>query len=460
MSKIPVVFQSRDREMLRTTSLLGTLLIAIASTPCKAQQVIDPEAKNWHHWRGPLANGVAPRGNPPITWSESENILWKVPIEGYGKSTPIIWDDKVFLLTAIDTNKVDANLPAPEDQPERPFGITYPNTRYQYVVICLERETGRELWRRVAAERIPNEGHHGDNSFASASPTTDGERLYAWFGSAGLFCYDLAGNQLWSRNFGNVETRLSFGEGTSPVVFDGKVVVTRDNDGQSYIVVLDAKTGGTLWRADRDEPSGWSTPVIAVRDGRRQLVTNGKVRVRSYDLDQGSLIWECGGQASNVTPSPVLTADSVLCMSGYRGSALYSIPLSASGDITDTDTINWTRDRSTPYVPSPLLYDGLLYFNRSNDAILTCLNAESGEVVIEPSRMPGIRGLYASPVGAAGRVYFAGRRGTTLVIERGDEFKVVAQNRLDEGTDASPAIAGKQLFLRGRSHLYCIAEKD
>lgn len=446
--------------MLRTISLLGTLLITFLSAPCSAQGTIDAEAMNWHQWRGPLANGVAPHGDPPVTWSESENVLWKVPIDGYGKSTPIIWEDKVFLLTAVDTRKVDANLPAPEDQPERPFGITYPNTLYQYIVLCLDRQTGREIWRRVAAEKVPSEGHHGDNSYASASPTTDGKRLYVWFGSAGLFCYDLEGKQLWSRDFGEVQTRLSFGEGASPVVYDDKVVITRDNEGQSYIVVVEAESGATLWQADRDEPSGWSTPVVAVYNGRPQLVTNGQVRVRSYDLNDGSLIWECGGQVANVIPSPVLTADSVLCMSGYRGSALYAIPLSAKGDITDTDVIKWSKDRATPYVPSPLLYDRMLYFNRVNDAIVSCLDAETGEVLIEPSRMSGLQGLYASPVGAAGRVYFAGRQGTTLVIERGDRLNVLARNELDEGTDVSPAIVGRQLFLRGRSHLYCIAEKE
>ncbi|MCG8649479.1 MAG: PQQ-like beta-propeller repeat protein, partial [Pirellulales bacterium] len=265
-----------------------------------------PQQLYWHHWRGPNATGVAPRGNPPLTWSEQENIAWKVPIDGHGSSTPIIWGDKLFLLTAIDSQKVDPRLPPPEEQPERMFGIKFPNTEYQYVVICLDRTTGKQLWRKVAAQRVPNEGHHGDNSFASASPTTDGERLYVWFGCAGLFCYDLEGQLLWSRNFGDVQTRLSFGEAASPVVHGDKVIVSRDNELQSYLVVVDAKTGKTLWRVDRDEPSGWSTPLVAAHDGREQLVTNGKNRVRSYDLDSGELLWECGGQASNVTPSPVL----------------------------------------------------------------------------------------------------------------------------------------------------------
>ena len=214
------------------------------------------------------------------------------------------------------------------------------------------------------------EGHHGDNSFASASPTTDGQRLYVWFGSAGLHCYDLDGTLLWSRDLGDARTRLSFGEASSPVIHQDKLIVTRDQEDQSYIVVVDARSGKTIWQADRDEPSGWSTPIVVPFGDTHQLVTNGKNRVRSYDLNDGTLLWQCGGQASNVTPSPVATSDTVYCMSGYRGSALYALPLDASGDITDSDSIKWTKDRAMPYVPSPLLYGDLLYYTQSNNAIL------------------------------------------------------------------------------------------
>ena len=336
------------------------------------------------------------------------------------------------------------------------FGITFPNTFYQFAVICLDRNTGRELWRKVAAEKVPHEGHHGDNNYASASPTTDGERLYAWFGSVGLFCFDLDGKQLWSRDLGEVETRRSFGEGASPVVHDDRVVLTRDNEGKSYVICLNAATGETVWQVDRDEPTSWATPLVVEQDGRTQVITSASNRVRSYNLADGALLWECGGQVGNVTPSPVTDGKLVYCMSGYRGSALFALPLDATGDITDSDEIAWSTSRGTPYVPSPLLYDGLLYFNQSNDAILTCLKADTGETVIERTRMPGLRSVYASPLGAAGRVYFVGRDGVTLVIERGEEFKELATNRLDEGIDASPAAVGKQLFLRGQKHLYCI----
>ena len=436
-----------------------TLLLAgiAAAQHSRAEAPGGAMSLHWHQWRGPAATGVAPHGDPPVTWSENANIHWKVPIDGRGSSTPIIWENSVFLVTAIDTGQVDPEFRPPSDLPENPFGITYPNTFHQYVVICLDRHSGQELWRRVAARRVPREGHHGDNSFASASPTTDGQRLYVWFGSAGLYCYDLGGTLLWSRDLGDVRTRLSFGEASSPVIHQGKLIVTRDQEDQSYIVVVDARTGETIWQADRDEPSGWSTPLVVSVDGKYQLVTNGKNRVRSYDLNDGTLLWQCGGQASNVTPSPVATSDTVYCMSGYRGSALYALPLDASGDITDSKAIKWSKDRATPYVPSPLLCYGLLYYTQSNNAILSCVRAATGDVLIDRQRLPGIRRLYSSPVAAAGRIYIAGRDGTTLVIRQGDEFWVFAENVLDEGTDASPAIVGDQLFIRGRSHLYCIA---
>jgi outer membrane protein assembly factor BamB len=433
------------------------LLLAGAAV---AGEFDDDKYVNWHQWRGPDATGVATQAEPPLTWSEENNIRFKIEVPGRGSSTPIIWGDRLFLLTSIDTGQVDASLPKPEEQPERLFGITFPNTIYQFVVLCIDRHSGRELWRSVAVEKVPHEGHHGDNNYASGSPTTDGERLYAWFGSAGLYCYDLDGKLLWQRDLGKVETRRSFGEGSSPVIHDGRLVITRDHEGESYIIALNATTGETLWQVERDEPSAWATPLVVEFDGRTQVVTSASNRVRSYDLVSGELIWQCGGQVGNVTPSPVTDGKFVFCMSGYRGSALFALPLDAAGDITDTEKIVWSKDRGTPYVPSPLLYEGLLYFNQSNDAILTCLQAETGETVLDRTRLRGLRSIYASPLGAAGRIYLVGRDGATLVLERGAEFKVLATNHLSDGFDASPVAVGKQLYLRGQKHLYCITEED
>ena len=206
-------------------------LITICVWLCLSSQLDaqspDEVQQNWHQWRGPEANGVSRTATPPIEWSEEKNIQWKVPIDGQGSSTPIIWGNKVFLLTAINTGEVDPSLPKPEDQPKRMFGITHPNTVYEFVVICLDRNDGKELWRRTATKKVPHEGHHNDADFASGSPMTDGERLFCWFGSAGMFCYDLDGTKLWERDFGNVAMPASLGEGCSPVVHDGKLVILR-----------------------------------------------------------------------------------------------------------------------------------------------------------------------------------------------------------------------------------------
>ncbi|MBC8352815.1 MAG: PQQ-like beta-propeller repeat protein [Planctomycetes bacterium] len=438
------------------TILLSCLLLVV--TQLDAKSPAEATATNWHQWRGPEANGVSRTAKPPILWGEDKNIAWKVPIDGNGGSTPIIWEDKVFLLTAINTGKVDPSLPKPEDQPERVFGIKHPNTSYKFVVLCLDRATGKELWRRMATERVPHEGHHNDNDFASASPTTDGERLYCWFGSAGLYCYDLDGKKLWKRDLGKAHIGASLGEGSSPVVHDGKVVIVRDHSRQSTIEVFDAKTGETQWKEERDEGNAWATPRILQHSGKTQVITSGSNMVRSYDLTDGEVIWQCSGLSSNAIPSPVVEGDVVYCMSGYKGYSVLALPLSATGNISESDKIIWSKNRGTPYIPSPILYDGLLYFNQSNQAILTCLDSKTGAPFIDRKRLNGVSNIYSSPVGADGRVYITGRNGTTLVLKRSNDLEVIATNKLDEQIDSSPALAGDQLFLRGSNSLYCIGE--
>ncbi len=441
-------------------AFFAVVSVLFPAGPLWAESFEDLRSRNWHQWRGPEASGVSRTAKPPTRWGEGENIRWKVGIDGQGSSTPIIWESRVFLLTAIDTGKVDPSLPRPEDQPKRVFGITHPNTEYEFVVLCLDRESGKELWRRSAIRKIPHEGHHGDNDFASGSPTTDGERLYCWFGSAGLFCYDLSGKKLWQRDLGKVRMEASLGEGCSPVVHDGRVVIVRDQQRQSYIEVMDARTGETRWKKQRDEPGAWATPIVVEHGGKKQVITSAANRVRSYDLEDGRVIWQCAGLTSNVIPSPVVERGVVYCMSGYRGYSLLALRVSATGDISGSDAIVWTKRRGTPYIPSPLLYDGRLYFSQSNQAIMSCLDARTGDSIIERTRLPGISNVYASPVGADQRVYITGRNGATLVLRRSRELKVLATNRLDDRIDASPALAGDELFLRGSKFLYCVAEED
>lgn len=434
-----------------TTSLLFTASI-LAAPLGHAQSVAD----NWHQWRGPENNGVSRTANPPIEWSEEKNLAWKVEIGGNGTSSPIVWGDKVFITTAVNTGEIDPSLPKLEDQPERVFGIKHPNTSYQMTVLCFDRNTGNELWRKVAKTLVPHEGHHRDASFASASPFCDGERLYCWFGSGGMYAYSLDGEKLWERDLGRAKVGASLGEGSSPVVHDGKIVVVRDHAGQSTIEVLDAKTGKPIWKKDRDEKNAWATPAIAEHKGVTQVITTASNKVRSYNLETGEIIWEATGLTNNCTPCPIVDGEVVYCMSGYKGYALLAIPITDKGDVTAS--VRWKVERGTPYVPSPVLYDGLLYFTQSNQNLMSCVDAKDGSRVIERDRLPGLGGIYSSPVGAAGRIYMTDRKGTTLVLERGRETKALATNQLDDHFHASPALAGKQLFLRGMRFLYCLEE--
>ena len=433
-----------------------TIIASVLFALCQVS-LADDFAENWHQWRGPIASGVSETADPPIQWSENKNIKWKVEIEGRGTSTPIIWGNRVFVLTAIKTDVKDPSIPDPADQPKTNFfDIKRPNSQHDFTVLCFDRKTGKELWRKVATTKIPHEGAHNDNDFASASPITDGKHLYCWFGSAGLFCFDLAGNKVWERDLGEIKMGSSLGEGCSPVLHDGKIVIVRDHASQSTIEVLDAKTGEKIWEQKRDEGNAWATPRVINHSGKTQVITAASNFVRSYDLDSGNIIWQCDGLTGNVTPCPVIQGDYVICMSGYQGYSVMAIPITETGDISGSEKILWKKDRGTPYVPSPALYDGLLYYTQSNQSILTCVDAKTGEVQFGPERVGELSNIYASLVGAGGRVYITGRNGTTLVIKRSPKFEPLATNNLDERFDASPAIAGKQLFLRGAKYLYCI----
>lgn len=413
----------------------------------------------WPQWRGPLGTGEAPKADPPVEWSEEKNVRWKVEIPGRGKSSPIVWGDLVFVATAVPAGTPVAPRPAGEAPPAggRP-SVNPPDSVQEFVVLALGRADGKVRWRRTLRSLLPHEGTHKDGSYASASPLTDGERLFVFFGSRGLYALDLSGRVLWERDLGTMSTRFGFGEGASPALFGDTLVVNWDHEGKDFIVALDAETGRERWRNDqRDEPTTWATPLVVVHERRPQVVTNGTNRVRSYDLETGKLVWEAGGLTANVIPSPVSGGGMVYLTSGFRGNALLAVRLAAAkGDITGTSAVAWTYDQDTPYVPSPLLYRDGLYFLKSNSAVLTRLDARSGEKSYT-ERLEGMTNVYASPVGAAGRVYVAGRDGVTAVVEAGPQLKVLARNTLADGIDASPAVVESEVYLRGYRYLYRIS---
>ena len=458
-----------------------TLLALLSATTALADDFAADRLHNWHQWRGPQSGGSTPYGDPPLHWDESTNVQWKVRIPGSGSATPIVWDDRVFVLSAIDTGRLPAE-PATSaatfvspieasnvvakgrnrkgrggTKGANSLSVPTPTSLYRFEVLCLNRATGETLWQRTAVEEVPHEGHHPSHGYASASPTTDGRRVYASFGSRGVFCYDLDGNFQWKRDLGQMETKRGFGEGASPVLHGDKLVVNWDHEGDSFIVCLSAITGEELWRTPRDEPTTWATPLVVEHEETTQVVVNGTGRTRSYDIADGKLLWECGGQVDNPIPSPVARDGVVYCMSGYQGYAITAISLDARGDVTGSESVLWKYDTAAPYIASPLLYDNLLYFTKGDVAILGCLDANSGALAYGVKRLDGLGTIYASPVGAAGRVYLTDRDGTTLVIERGPEFKVLATNKLEDVFNASAVVVGNQLLLRGEKFLYSIA---
>lgn len=451
---------------MKRIAVLTVCILAFGVVAVLASQP-DGFEGNWHHWRGPHATGAAIDANPPTTWSETENIRWKVAIPGTGHAAPIIWEDKIFIQTAIKSEAPEMEEGKSDD--DNLFGGFFEEGRgrsrggsegwFKFDLIALDRNTGDILWQKTLKELAPHEGTHGDATFASNSPVTDGEHIYAYFGSRGLYCVDMMGNVKWEKAIGMMYKRNTFGEGSSPVLYGNMLVIQQDHEGDSFITALDKRTGDVLWKTDRNERTTWSSPIIVENDGKPQVITTGTNRIRSYDLATGEIVWDGDGLTANSIPSPVAANGYAYLMSGFRGSDLQAIHLAqATGDITDSEAIVWRYNRDTPYVPSPLLYNGVIYFLKSNQGILTAFNVETGEAYYGPQRLRGVSGVYASIVGASDRVYIAGRNGVVNVIQHGPEFTILAENKLNDSFNASPAIAGSELYLRGAGHLYCIAE--
>ena len=420
--------------------------------------------KFWHQWRGPNATGSAPFGNPPAEWSETKNIKWKLAIPGNGSATPVVWGDRMYVLSAVPTDKraPGAAAPAADAAGGQRRGGRGPQPEFiqQFTVFAIDRRTGKIDWQKTVKEELPHEGTHPTNNWAPGSAVTDGEMVYAYFGSRGLYALDMKGNVKWEADFGDMTTRNGFGEGSTPALYGDKIVVLWDHEGPDFIVALNKKTGKEVWRAPREEATTWSTPLVVEVNGDAQVIVAATGSVRSYDLDNGQLVWQGPGLTPNAIPSPVYADGIVYLTSGFRGNAMYAVKLAeAKGDITNSPAILWKYDRDTPYVPSPLLYGNELYFLKSNNGVLSVFNAKTGEKLYGEQRLEEVPNVYASPVGAGGKVYIAGREGATAVIERGGTFKLLSVNKLDDGFDASPVVIGDELYLRGKKNLYCIAAK-
>jgi outer membrane protein assembly factor BamB len=452
-----VTFQTVPLPMRPTYLILSLACLGAFSCLADPAESSAARAESWPQWRGPQANGVALKANPPVHWSETNNIRWKIALPGRGHSSPIVFGDSVYVLSAVPVG--DAQKPVFDDAPGVHDSVPVTH-RHKFLAMSISRRDGSVSWSKALREEWPHEGGHETGSLASNSPVTDGERLYAFFGSRGLYCLELNGEVKWQKDLGRMHTLHAHGEGSSPVIHGDTLVVCWDHEAESFLYAFDKHTGKTLWKVARDEKTSWSTPLIVEQEGKPQVIVSATKRVRGYDLGTGSTLWECAGLTDNVVSSPVYYQGLVITGNSYSSQAMLAIRLSgARGDISGTDHVVWKLNRLTPYVSSPLLYDDTLYVLRHNQNVLSRLDPMTGKPKGEPLRLDGIKDfIFSSPVGAASRVYVTGRDGTTVVLRHDRENAALAVNHLEDSFSASAALAGAEFYLRGEHFLYCIVE--
>jgi outer membrane protein assembly factor BamB len=440
---------------------LALTLAAALLLPVHAEDA----ASYWPNWRGPNYNGVSTTGNPPVEWSETNNVRFKVKVPGSGLSSPVVWGDRIFVMTsaALDEAAYEASLKSAAEVLERnEWPPSVMPVKQQFLLLAYSRKDGSLLWQRVANESVPHESHYIDSAWSCASPITDGKRVYAHFGSNGTYAYDLDGKLLWEIDLGDMTTRSGFGEGSSPALYGDTLVINWDHEGDSFLVALDATTGKQRWRVERPgEVTSWATPLIVTHDGKQQVVIPATGRSRGYDLKTGKELWSVAGMTVNTIPTPVHRKGVVYLASGYGGTMLQAIDLTvANGPLEETNALSWVYERDTPYVPSMLLYDNSLYFFKHFKNILSVLDATTGKPLRPLERIKTIGSVWASPIAAAGRIYVFDRAGNAIVFEHGPEMKVLAENKLDGKVDATPAIAGNELYVRTGTHLYALQSSE
>ncbi len=418
--------------------------------------------EHWPQFRGPGALGVAPSADLPDRWSASENIAWKTDLPGRAWSSPIVWNDRVFLTTAISLGELES--------PKKGlyFGGNRPDPRQvevEYRVICLELSSGKLLWNKTVHRGTPGGAIHLKNSFASETPVTDGERVYAYFGNQGLYCLDLEGTPVWTKQMEPHATRNGWGTAASPVLHGDRLYILNDNDEQSYLLCLDKRTGKEVWRVDRDEKSNWSTPFVWQNTRRTEIVTPGTGKVRSYDLD-GNLLWWLTGMSSITIATPYADGDLLYVSSGYVRDPLrpvYAIRPGATGDIslepdqTSNPSIAWCQLKGAPYNPTTLVYQGRLYalYDRG---LVSCFRSLTGEPLYEQERIPEGLHFTVSPWACDGKIFCLNEDGVTFVLRAGDKFELLHSNPLaeDDMCMATPAITADRLLIRTSARVYCV----
>lgn len=440
-----------------STRLLIAFLCLAGSLQCLAQST------NWPQWRGPQGAGISNEKNLPDQWSADKNIRWKTPLPGRGHSSPVVWENKIFLTTDLEGDVVPGAKAVQHVRkgevwvhPDSVSG----NRKHTLKVLCLDRDTGKILWEQVAYEGTVLDDRHRKNTYASGTPVTDGKFVYAFFEAEGLYCYDFAGKLIWKTNVGKI-SKVGMGPGTSPVLYENLIILQCDlEDGGpalSFISAVDKRNGKEVWRVKRDHRKTHATPLIVRNGNHAELIANGWETVVAYDPATGKELWHCDGVRGWGIPSPVANSEMVFVSAGYPGKRAMGIKLGATGDLTGTPNLVWSYDKGTAYVTSPILYGEYLYLV-SDKGILTCIEAKTGAIKYEGGRVPIPASFSASAVAFDNKLFLTSEDGDTFVIKAGPKHEVLGTNSLNEPVLASPAIAAGRIFIRGEKNLYCIGK--
>jgi outer membrane protein assembly factor BamB len=414
---------------------------------------------NWPQWRGTGGSGISTETGVPSEWSESKNIAWKTAIPGRGHSSPIVWGDRVFLTTSIEGPIV----PGAEAVRHYHRGQEYlhpdsvgANHSYTMKLMCLDLKSGRMLWEKTVYEGTVYDNRHKKNTYASATPATDGRFIYLSFEAEGVYCYDFDGKRIWKTSLGKI-AKGGMGPGTSPVLYENLVILQCDQEyGEgSFIAAVDRKTGKEVWRVSRDQRRSWATPLLIKTAKRTEMVTSGPNKIIAYDPATGRELWSAPGVVSNPIPSPVAGQGLVFVTAGSDAKRAFAIRLGGSGDLAGTSNVVWSYDKGTAYVPSPILYNEYLYLVTDAGAI-TCIEAGTGKVIYQ-TRIPMAARFTASPVAFEGKILFVSEDGDSFILKAGPTPEILNANALGEPVYASPAIVPGRILIRGQDNLYCIA---